>query len=503
MTETRSNTTSGRRDLAVGFESPPTPAPEEVEQWAKRQLRSSLRHMSQSISATGLTRKRDEFFQTITPRRGSVVASPNIQQNVQPDYFFHWLRDSALVMSALALAIELGYENASASRHLHDFVQFSLETNRLDGRRLLEEHGSGRTSRPELARYLRSAHELEAVIDDRVSAEARFNPDGSLDILKWSRPQYDGPALRALTLLRRWKIFEESGAAAARELLRADLDFVSAHVGDPCYDIWEHRFGHHYHTRVVSLGALKRGADWARGMGRDAEAERYESAAENLRRQLDYHWSPQGGFYLSAIKATQVEADADLDSAVTLAVVNAGLASGRHSVTDARVLATLERLEELFSTLFPINGGLAPNEAPLLGRFRGDGYFGGGVFLISALAAAEIYYRLARHAGAGGALRVENDNMRFVQRCGLSGLCEGGQAIVLRDESERRSVAGVFRARGDSILAKLARHTPPSGEMPEQIDKAHGVPASAKNLAWSYAAFITAFAARERSLQTN
>lgn len=493
MTDRRSSTMAQARD---------TSEDDAFEQWTQRQLCASLTLMATSISATGLTRKRDEFFQDITPRRGSVVASPTIDETVQPDYFFHWLRDSALVVDALALAISRGYEDRARLRHLWDFVAFSQEIGRLDGPARLAEKGVGETSRPELARYLRSEHELRAITGERVLAEARVNPDGSLDILKWARPQYDGSALRALTLLRRMSLFEQGDAQAARDLLRADLEFVLGHIDDPCYDVWEHRFGHHYHTRVVGLAALTRGAVWARELGLEEEAARYEEASLRLRRQLDFHWRAEDGYYLSAIKAARAPADVDLDSAVILAVVDAGLSSGRHSVVDPRVQATLERLEDLFASLFPINRALAPGEAPLLGRFRGDGYFGGGVFLISALAAAEAYYRLARHIGVEGTLRVEADNQRFLERCGLSELGGRGPDVVLGVGDERRAVAALFRGRGDSILKALARRTPSSGEMSEQIDKTNGEPASAQNLAWSYAAFITAFAAREMSLES-
>ena len=39
-------------------------------------------------------------------------------------------------------------------------------------------------------------------IGDALLGEPRFNPDGTIDILQWARPQYDGPALRALACLR-------------------------------------------------------------------------------------------------------------------------------------------------------------------------------------------------------------------------------------------------------------------------------------------------------------
>ena len=44
------------------------------------------------------------FVQIIVPKPGSVVASPVLAAyDPEPDYFFHWYRDSALVMDALRL----------------------------------------------------------------------------------------------------------------------------------------------------------------------------------------------------------------------------------------------------------------------------------------------------------------------------------------------------------------------------------------------------------------
>jgi glucoamylase len=284
---------------------------------------------------------------------------------------------------------------------------------------------------------------------------------------------------------------------AARALLRGDIAFLLDRFDEPCYDIWEYRFGHHYHSRLVCLAALDGAAAIAGEPGLEIEAGRCGTAAERLRRDLDHHWDSDGGFYLSAIKGIETPCDADLDSAVVLAVVQAGFADGRHSALDPRVQATLARLEELFSREFPINFGLPPEAAPLLGRFRGDGYYGGGVFLFAAFAAAELYYRLAGRVGAEGRLRVEADNRLFLERCGLHVLAARGPEVVLTEGTERRAVAARFRDRGDSILRQLARLLPPSGEMPEQLDKATGAPASARNLAWSYAAHIFAVAARE------
>ena len=42
-------------------------------------------------------------------------------------------------------------------------------------------------------------------------------------------------------------------------------------------------------------------------------------------------------------------------------------------------------------------------------------------------------------------------------------------------------------------------YTPASRELSEQFDQNDGAPNSARNLSWSYACFITAYAARRRA----
>ena len=64
---------------------------------------------------------------------------------------------------------------------------------------------------------------------------------------------------------------------------------------------------------------------------------------------------------------------------------------------------------------------------------------------------------------------------------------------------------GLFNAvleRGDMFMAMVRTHTPASGELSEQFDQTNGAQTSAKNLAWSHAAFITAFASRKAAVNT-
>jgi glucoamylase len=50
--------------------------------------------------------------------------------------------------------------------------------------------------------------------------------------------------------------------------------------------------------------------------------------------------------------------------------------------------------------------------------------------------------------------------------------------------------------RGDAFLETVRSFTPPSGDLSEQFDQNTGAQSSARQLAWSYAAFISCIAAR-------
>src|SRR3546814_5616737 len=105
--------------------------------WVAKQALRSANAMERAISATALVRRRDAFGQVVVPTAGSVLASPVFADwDPEPDYFFHWVRDSAIVMRSVA---ELMQDSARAAegrswrRPFEDFVRFSLALCSLDG----------------------------------------------------------------------------------------------------------------------------------------------------------------------------------------------------------------------------------------------------------------------------------------------------------------------------------------------------------------------------------
>jgi glucoamylase len=468
--------------------------------WMVRQYPHSVAAMLGAISATHIVKERRGFGQTIRPLPGSVVASTALGSwDPEPDYFFHWLRDSAMVIDALRHVIIEGSAAGEGLSRFKEFVAFSLSLNRLDGRMFLRESGDFRKNiDPAFLQFVRDDNELRTIIGDRVLGEPRFNPDATLDISKWSRPQHDGPASRAIVLMRFWPVngLDSATRAAMRTLIETDLRFILEHWREPCFDLWEEELGQHYYTRLLQHAALADGARWMQEIGMEGAARQAcLAAAREIIQSLDEYWNPEAGFYESRRDAVNPAPGKGLDFAVILAILHAARKEGAHSVRDPKVMATLAQLEDLFSASYEINRNRPENLGPAMGRYTGDKYFSGGAYYFSTLGAAEFYYSLAEAVAAGADLPVAGANSAFL--AGL-GIADDGSAHLPQKNHERHFEA--LLRRGDQFMATVAAYTPATGELSEQFDQATGAQTSAKSLAWSHAAFITAFYRRAAAL---
>lgn len=296
--------------------------------WAKEQHRFCAMAMLRAVSATTLVKHHLALGQTIHPARGSIVASPEMAAyDPKPDYFFHWLRDSAIAADALREAIEDGTLEPSAVEHLIDFVDFSLKLCRLDGPSFLRQGGYPEGVEPSFRRHVRAPSEIAEITGDKVLGETRYNADGSLDVLKWGRPQDDGPALRALAVMRFFAVdgFAARAGAASEALLRHDLDYTLAHWRRPSIDLWEEALGFHYHTRLLQQAALAEGAKFLTARNELARATACAAAASALLDELDLHCDAEDGVYRGRRIAADQGPDAppprSLDIAIILAAI--------------------------------------------------------------------------------------------------------------------------------------------------------------------------------------
>lgn len=433
---------------------------EPLGRWIERQYRHSAVAMMRSVSAVGIVKERPGFAQSVRPQKGSIVASPVLgAYDPEPDYFFHWFRDSAVVIDAMRILFEDKTLDGEFFMHFADFVRFCVALQNLDGR-LLSEAAWREAIAPDFRQYVRPQADLAAAHGEALLGETRVNPDGTLDISKWPRPQSDGPAMRAIALLH-WRSsvrFDAHLAALVDALLRADLRFIMRHWREASFDIWEEEKGLHYYTLRASARALEAGAEWFAQRGEHADAAACSAGAVAILNTLDGFWREDLQFYKSRILESRVPSVKELDISVIFAAIHAGGDSPTHSVRDPRMHATLARLETLFDAEYGINKNRGAARGPAMGRYAGDVYYSGGAYYFSTLAAAEFCFRAAAQSPAV------------------------------------KQLIG----RGDAYLETVRAYTPPSGDLSEQFDQHTGVQSSAQQLAWSYAAFITCAHARRQ-----
>jgi glucoamylase len=454
--------------------------------WIDEEARLAADAMLRAVSATHVIKERPGFGQRTVPRPGSVVASPVLAAyDPDPDYFFHWFRDSAIIIDALRVALAEGFVNAASIERLHEFVDFSRALRKLDGREFVRQGHFRKKVQPSFLQYVRPDDEIAAIVGDAVLADARINPDGTLDFTRWARPQNDGPALQVLAFTR-WRDarLDEHLRASMLELMISDLDFIRSHATERSFDIWEEESGYHYYTQLVQAEALACGAEWLAKMGDGTRARNCRSVAGELDARLDAYWSGKDGYYRSRTGVIGGGAPSKaLDISVILAVLHAGRVAGTHSVLDSRAQATLAALEDLFDAEYALNHLRPPDRGPAIGRYAKDAYYGGNPWYLTTLAAAEFYFRLAIVLRSGAQLAMTDDNARFRER--LAG----------------ESPAKAAFERGDRFMRTIQAYTPRSGDLSEQFDRRTGDQMSAKQLAWSYAAFITAAASRRQAAQ--
>lgn len=396
---------------------------------------TALIHLMDNISPEGAS-------------RGAVIASPS---RSNPDYYFHWVRDGGIAMHAIANEYALSSRN---SRNKNRYFE------------MLEEY----------AVFSR----LNQITVGSNLGEPKFYVDGRVFDGPWGRPQNDGPALRAITMIHWAQTLIQEGQEdyvrknlynfQAPSVIPIDLQFIAQHWSDPCFDLWEEMMGNHFYTRMVQRKALREGAKLALALGDQPSAAFYSQEADKISREMEFFWSKKLGYILSTLDS---QADSqfkpnNLDTAVILGVLH-GDTGENFSLADDRVLATLLRLESEFKNLYYINDlyklGTAIGRYPE-DRYSGSDFNGGNPWVLTTLAFAEIYYKLA------------------------SDYALSGKPMIM----SRR-----FREKADGFMKRVLFHANPDQSLSEQIYRESGYMTSAVDLTWNYAALLSAMDAQEKS----
>jgi glucoamylase len=458
-----------------------------LENWLSFQTPQSLNLMLTNISRPGSA-------------AGSIVAAPG----QVPNYYFHWVRDSSLTMDVIITLLENSQSDSDRNTYdkiVLDFIHFSMQLQA--------------TTNPSGGPY------------DTGLGEPRFNVDGTPNTLHWGRPQNDGAAIRASTLMRLGNSLLDEGqmqwvathlytsGLPARSLIKADLEFVAHHWMDPSYDIWEEILGDHFYTRMVQRRAMVEGAEFAERMGDVDASGYYQLQAQQIEQSLENFWSPSNNSIVATLNQTAGPTikTSDLDSSAILAVLHGAIQlhtrslnadEARFGVSDDQMIVTAQKLESVFAALYPINQTEQGTLATAIGRYAEDRYNGvafdaaGNPWFLLTNAFAEYYYRVAAFYKTAQSISITPVVASWLESLqGSSTITVSAGETITSTDSRFEAILSLLTEKGDQFFGRTQLYSDPSGNMSEEIDRTTGTMTGAQNLTWSHASMLTAYFARQ------
>jgi glucoamylase len=472
--------------------------------WASQEATFSVSAMYRNISPAGTA-------------SGSVIASPS---NTHPNYYYYWVRDAALTMDEVVTLYVTSQNSQQKSTFLNTLTQYV-----------------------EFSRRNQLTPNLSGPADGLGLGEPKFNVDGSAFMGAWGRPQNDGPALRAVTLIRLANQLMNEGQASwvrsnlydgfepSSTVIKVDLDFVAHHWQDRSVDLWEEVTGDHFFTRMAQRRALIEGAALANALGDPNAANFYLQQSQALSQSLAQFWSDQAG-YVGASLNTNGAKDkySNLDVAVVLGSLHGYANDNFYSPGSDSILGTAERIRQAFANgldegspnggnqsypAYGINGTTRDFENGVLGtaigRYPEDNYDGyeannegsntGNPWFLATEAYAELCYRAATEWSTAQRIPITALNLSFLTGIGASNGLRVGDVLTPQD-SRFRGVLGGLVAGGDSYLRRVRFHMDGTGSLSEEMNRDSGYMQGANDLTWSYAALLTAVGTRPSALAT-
>lgn len=309
---------------------------------------------------------------------GMVVASPSREA---PNYYYDWVRDTALTMRSLIDLYELNHDQGLRGPILR-WVDAEAQ----------------RQNQPALTGL----------------GEPKFNVDGTAFTGPWGRPQNDGPALRALAMIKlaRLLLAEGQGTYVAQKLYRPvlpadsiikrDLEYVAYHWAEPSFDLWEEEKGQHFYTLLTQHVALQEGAKLARALSDEGAAAFYQESSDRIGQYILSHFmSPTIGIVVTTGKvASHLKwKDSGLDVAPLLALLHTSPWQKLLPLDHPQVKLYIRTLVSRSREIYQVNRAY-PDLGVSIGRYPEDTYNGyatdgtGNPWFLSTLALGE-YYCLA------------------------------------------------------------------------------------------------------------
>lgn len=446
---------------------------------------------------------------------GSVIASPSKEH---PNYYYQWVRDAAITAATIVDV----YANNSTTMQAGKLSHFLDTYSSLSYRIQHTDNPSG------------TFHDLSGL------GEPKFHADGSAYTESWGRPQRDGPALRALTLMQYLQAYNAShpglwapngdnwfrplynAAMPPDSVIKADLEYISHYWSRSGFDVWEEVDGLHFFTLMVTRRALRKGARIAAAFGDNGAARWYDFQAGEVDLFLRKFWDAEKKHLVATLESSR----SGLDCSLLLGGLHGTDGDAEdHDTTFApfsdEILVSLLALSFDQEDRFPINSVRfslnrnGRNEEPRqlrgvgIGRYPEDVYNGygnspngGNPWFLCTSASAQVLYLTASHLTMARNLTLSELNAPFYTSL-LPTVSFSAGMTFSADDDIFQQVVGRLKDVADEYLAVVKRHADVEGSLSEQFDRVTGYERGAFDLTWSYGAFLQAFWARQRLLELN
>ncbi|KAG7142145.1 Glucoamylase like protein [Verticillium longisporum] len=408
-----------------------------VDQWIQQELPIARAQLLCNIGPNGCN--------SAGVASGLVIASPS---KSDPDYFFHWTRDAGLVFKAI---IDLFVENydAGLQQNIQNFIvgQAKLQTVNNPSGSFSSGAGLG---------------------------EAKYLANGAQFTGNWGRPQRDGPALRAIALIKYSKWLIANGYTST--------------ANTTGFDLWEEVQGSSFFTIASQHRSLVEGAALAQQLGQTCNG--CAGIAPQILCFQQRFWNPSQGYVISNINGGSYRNGKDANSILT-SIHNFDPVLGCDASTfqpcSDRALSNHKVVTDSFRSIYGINNGKGQGQAVAVGRYPEDSYYGGQPWYLNTFAAAEQLYDAIYVWKRSSSISVTSVSLPFFQAL-IPGISTGTYAST---SSTYTSILSAVKAYADGYVDVAATYIPGGGNIAEQYNRNTGQPLSARDLTWSYASFLT------------
>ncbi|KAH4893991.1 1,4-alpha-D-glucan glucohydrolase [Parastagonospora nodorum] len=479
------------------------PLQDTLDSWIDKEERIALDKLLANVAPGG----RSVEGKGVVP--GTVIASPSTDE---PDYWYQWVRDAAITMNSV---VDVYADDPSSSHGSQ------LST-------ILEAYTS-------LQYTIQHTPNPSGTFEDLSGlGEPKFGVDGKPFTGSWGRPQRDGPALRALTLMHYLREYNASNPSLwsssqaayffepyyhasmpPNSVIKADLEYVSHYWNETSFDLWEEVEGLHFFNLMVSARSLREGSGFARSFGDHGAAEWYEEQAGYIEKLLTKFWNPNKGHLVETLwsKRSGLDCGLLLGSLHSLPSEESSEEAVYPPWSD-EILISLLALTRDQHDRFPINSSPSEDqddgedayafEGTGLGRYPedvydgyGNSYRGGNPWFLCTSSAAEVLYRTASHLSTTSNLTITLLALPFYQSLLATSSLDVEVGTFGSSDALYNSVIEKLKTTGDSFLEVVKAHVDAEGSMSEQFDGMNGFMRGARDLTWSYGAFLGAVRARK------